>query len=857
MSPTNPSNKSTPMMAQYWKIKSEYPNTLLLYRMGDFYEMFHDDAERGAELLGIALTSRGKNAGIPIKMAGVPAHSVNQYIEKLMKASVPVAICEQIGDPATSRGPVERKVVRIVTPGTLIDDNLLDARTENLLLAIRKVGNVWAIAQLELSSGRFIAKELSDYTEIFSEISRIQPAEILVTENDPLVELLNLPRVQEVPGWYFSSERASELLKTQFNLRDLAVFGCDRFPAATAVSGGLIQYAKDVYGAELPHIRKLDIEAPDQYLLFDSHSWRNLEIESTLAGKSKGSLFYLLDHCATVMGARQLRRWFRNPVRDHKEILRRHQVIDHFSSKRRQDKIKPQLRKIGDLERIVSRLATKTAKPADLVSLRSSLEFMPELVIVSESADCPELAILCEKINPLPEVHELLERAILDEPASTIRDGGVIKPEYDSELDELVRLRNDSGQALIEMENRERNRTGIKNLRIQYNRVHGYYIEVSRLVAEQVPEDYIRRQTLKNNERYVTPELREFESQILGAKDKAIGREKQLYDALLQNLIDYIDQIQRTAQALAEVDVLCNFAERAFTLNLNRPELSETPGISIKGGRHPLVENSMNRPFVPNNTELNENNRLLLITGPNMGGKSTYMRQTAVITFLAHIGSYVPANEAVIGPIDRIFTRIGSSDDLTGGSSTFMVEMTEMATILHNATDKSLVIVDEIGRGTSTFDGLSLAWACASSLLEDVKALTMFSTHYYEITALEAQMKHAKNVHLDAVEYDEKIVFMYEVKPGAANQSYGLQVAKLAGISDNVISSARSKLNELTAVASLQVPSTSKPVRQPPLFEQHIDKPSPALAKLEEINPDEMSPREALEALYQLKKLHT
>ena len=817
--------------------------------------MFHDDAVRGAELLDIALTSRGKSSGVAIKMAGIPVHSVNQYINKLMKASVPVAICEQIGDPAVSKGPVERKVVRVVTPGTLIDDSLLDGRSENLLLAVRNIGDQWGIAQLEISSGRFSAKEISSDESIKSEIERTKPAEILVADNESFLENMDISRFQEVPGWYFNLKRASDLLLSQYGLNDLAVFGCDRYPVATAVAGALLQYAKDVYGKKLPHIQNLRIENPDKYLLIDRHSWRNLEIETTISGKSKGSLLYLLDNCATMMGARQLRRWFRNPVRDHNEINRRHSIIEHFSIKRRQDSLKPHLKKIGDLERIVSRLATKTANPLDLVSMRTSLQILPEVISVVESELCPELAQLCEQIDLLPEIRQLLTDAIKDSPVSTLKEGGVICAGYDKELDELTALRQDSGQALIDMEMREKLRTGIKNLRIQYNRVHGYYIEVSRLLAEQVPADYVRRQTLKNNERYITPELREFENRILSAKDRAISREKQLYSQLLEDLLECIDAIQTTGKAIAEIDLLCNFAERAATLNMTQPEMTESPGICIKGGRHPLVENSMNRPFVPNDTELNDTRRLLLITGPNMGGKSTYMRQTAVITFLAHIGSYVPAAIAQIGPMDRIFTRIGSSDDLTGGSSTFMVEMTEMASILHDATEQSLVIVDEIGRGTSTFDGLSLAWACASSLVQQIRALTMFSTHYYEITGLATQVDHAENVHLDAVEYDGKIVFMYEVKSGATNQSYGLQVAKLAGISKSVLQDAQMKLDELTSTAGHQMTATQAPNRQLPLFEPQPEKPSPVKIRLKEIEPNNLSPREALDLIFELKNL--
>ncbi len=844
------------MMQQYLRIKADYPDTLLFYRMGDFYEMFHDDAERGAELLGITLTSRGKSTANPIKMAGVPFHSVNQYIQKLIKLSIPVAICEQIGDPTTSKGPVERKVVRVITPGTLTDENLLDARTENILMAVKKFNKGWSMAMLEVSSGRFSAREIPSSESIQSEIDRIQPAEILVGESTDQTENLSTNRLQEVPQWYFSYDRASELLKKQFGVVDLAVFECDQYPEATAVTGALLQYARDVYGAELPHIQSFRIEKPDEFVLLDSHSWRNLEIEATLSGDTKNSLLELFDRCSTTMGARQLRRWFRYPVRNRQEVERRHRIIAHLCEEGRSETSKVNLHKIGDIERIVSRVATRTARPTDLVRLKESLQSVPSLIELIAEGDCQEVIDLCNSMEALPDLTELLSRAIQDEPATMIRDGGVIQQGYDGQLDELIKLRDDSGHALSEMEIRERERTGIKNLRIHFNRVHGYYIEVPRLATEQIPAEYTRRQTTKNTERYITPELREFESQILSAKERSLAREKALYDELLDNLQQFVARIQTTAKTVAEIDVLCNFANRSKTLDLQRPKLVDEPGIAITAGRHLLVESMLSKPFVPNDTELNERNHLLLITGPNMGGKSTYMRQTAVIALLAYTGSYVPADSVTIGPIDRIFTRIGASDDLSAGSSTFMVEMTEMASILHSATQKSLVIVDEIGRGTSTFDGLALAWACAHSLLADVQALCMFSTHYFEITALAESLTGAKNVHLDAVKHGGEIIFLYEVKEGATNQSYGIQVARLAGIPSKVIAVASEKLAELSMSACKQAVQIDEQLYQPSIFDSQAKLISPALDRLGEVQPDNISPREALEILYQLKQLH-
>ena len=854
MTVTTESPKLTPMMQQYLSIKADYKDTLLLYRMGDFYEFFYEDAEIASQLLGITLTSRGKSTD-RIKMAGVPFHSVNQYIQKLIAQSISVAICEQVGD-TTKKGPVERKVVRVITPGTLTDESLLDARTENLLVATHKTShNLWSLATIEVSSGRFSARDYPELHQVQSEIERINPAEILVEENSSLKNLSHSNGLQEIPGWYFNFDRATELLKKQFGVRDLAAFECNRYPGATAVAGALLQYATDVYGKEMPHIDRLEITNPNDYLQIDHYSWRNLEVESTLTGNTKNSLLALLDRCSTSMGARQLRRWLRFPVRERREVERRHRIIEHLLADRRLDKVRTKLMEVGDLERIVSRIATKSAKPVDLVRLKESLQLVPQLIESVAPEECVETTKLCNSIHALPELKEWLSHAIRVEPAATLRDGGVIQHGYDEELDRFIKLREDSGQAIAEMENRERTRTGIKNLKIQYNRVHGYYIEVSRLVADKLPSGYTRCQTLKHNERYFTSELRDFEVQILSAKDKSIAREKFLYEKLIDDIQSFVALIQVTARAISELDVLCNFSYISEVLNLKRPKLVDEPKVSISQGRHLLIESELNAPFVANDTDLSQSDRLLLITGPNMGGKSTYMRQTALIALLAYTGSFVPAADATIGRIDRIFTRIGASDDLSSGNSTFMVEMTEMATILHNATCESLVIVDEIGRGTSTFDGLALAWACAKSLLTDVKALSLFSTHYYEITALADTLAGAKNVHLDAVQYQGDIVFLYTVKHGATNQSYGIQVARLAGIPSKVISTASNKLSELTDSA-YQLPSIDmEGPYQSSIFELIAAPSSPVLEKLKTIQPDNLSPREALEILYELKQL--
>ena len=847
-------SSTTPMMQQYLRIKADYPDTLVFYRMGDFYELFYEDAERAADLLDITLTSRNKSSDNPIKMAGVPCHSVDQYIQKLIQLSMSVAICEQIGDPAKAKGPVERKVVRVITPGTLTDEKFLDARTENLIMAVHEADGTQAIALLEVSSGRFSAKNVSEKESVHSEIDRVKPAEVLAADSTDLAAQLPVDRCQEVPAWYFDYEHSTDLLKKQYGVESLTAFGCEQHPEATAVAGALLQYAIDVYGSELPHIQKLRFETPDEFLILDDYSWRNLEIERTLSGETRNSLIDIYDRCSTAMGARTLRRWFRKPVRNRIEVQRRHMIIEHLLERDKIDSIRTILQGIADVERISSRVATKSARPVDLVRLKESLKAIPKLGDAIDPGNCTEALKLCEAMDVIPEVSDLLARAILDEPASMIRDGGVIRPGYDEELDELMRLRNDSGQQLAEMEIQERTRTGIRNLRVHYNRVHGYYIEVPRQAGDRVPEEYVRRQTLKNNERFTTEKLSEFESKILSAKEKSQARERILYEELLEHLRQFVSRMQKTADSIAQLDVLCNFANLSITDSLKRPILVDEPGLSIIGGRHPMVEATLNKPFVPNDTEFNDENRLLLITGPNMGGKSTYMRQTAVITLLSYTGCYVPAKSATIGPIDRIFTRIGASDDLSSGNSTFMVEMTEMAAILHGATPQSLVIVDEIGRGTSTFDGLALAWACADSLLTDVQAYCMFSTHYFEITALAETLPGASNVHLNAVKHGGKIVFLYEVNQGATNQSYGIQVARLAGIPSKVVSLASEKLSQLTESASNPNQHTFGPM-QMSLFDPEPKKNSPILDKLKDIDPDDLSPKEALEMLYFLKRL--
>ena len=840
------------MMQQYLRIKAEHPDLLLFYRMGDFYELFFDDARKVARLLDITLTTRGESAGQPIPMAGVPCHSVEPYLAKLIRLGESVAICEQIGDPATSKGPVERRVTRIVTPGTVTDELLLEERRDNLLCAVAQQDDRFGIASLDLSSGRFQVLEVDGEEALLAEMERLQPAELLLSEHslDSIPAIGQRPGVQRLPAWQFDLDTARRLLNRQFGTHDLDGFGCQHMHLAIGAAGALLDYVRQTQKTALPHIRGLRVEQREDSVILDAATRRNLELETNLSGGREHTLAAVLDHTATAMGGRLLRRWINRPIRDRGTLQRRYHAIATLLEQRAEEELHPLLRTVGDVERILARVALKSARPRDLAVLRDTLAIVPELRRQLSRLDSPRLAGLRQQIDPHHEIQQTLARAIIDEPPVLIRDGGVIAPGYDSELDELRELRENSDRFLLELENRERERTGIATLKVGYNRVHGYYIEIGRAQSEQAPADYVRRQTLKNAERFITPELKRFEDQVLSAKERALAREKALYDALLEGLQDALPALQNTAEALAELDVLVNLAERARTLDLCQPRLQEQPGLHIEAGRHLVVEQVLDTPFIANDLHLDDNRRMLVITGPNMGGKSTYMRQTALIVLLAHMGSFVPARSARIGPIDRIFTRIGAADDLAGGRSTFMVEMTETANILHNASEHSLVLMDEIGRGTSTFDGLALAWACADHLAREVRAFCLFATHYFELTTLPEEHPAIANVHLSATEHGHKIVFMHSVEEGPASQSYGLQVAALAGVPESVLNRARQRLRELE--------SGERP-RQSLSEQQQLslfDAPPKALEQaLAEIDPDDLSPRQALEKLYQLKQL--
>ncbi len=843
----------TPMMQQYLAIKAEHPDILLFYRMGDFYELFYDDARRAAELLDITLTARGKSAGNPIPMAGVPVHAVDGYLAKLVRLGESVAICEQVGDPAASKGPVAREVVRVVTPGTLTEDALLDDRRDNLIVALLGRDARYGLAALDLSSGRFTLLEVDGDDALRGELVRLEPAELLVPDDDvPLPELPDAAR-RRLPPWHFDPAAAHRALCTQFGTRDLAGFGCEGLELAVGAAGGLLQYVRDTQRGALPHLRGLAVEHHDEALALDAASRRNLEIDRNLGGRDQQTLVGVFDRTVTSMGGRCLRRWLQRPLRDQAALGLRHGAIAVLLENGAHAGLREVLRGTADVERILSRVALRSARPRDLVGLRDALGRLPALHEGLGSLEASLLDAITGALVEQPAMHDLLCRALIEQPPVVLRDGGVIAEGYDAELDELRGLSRNADGFLAELELRERERTGVATLKVSYNRVHGYYIELGRSHADKVPVDYQRRQTLKNAERYITPELKGFEDRVLSARERALAREKQLYEGLLDAIAEQLGPLQVVASALAELDVLATLAERAEALDLCRPQLVTTPGLRVVAGRHPVVEAVQQEPFVANDLELGDARRMLVITGPNMGGKSTYMRQVALIALLAHAGSYVPAQSAELGPLDRIFTRIGASDDLAGGRSTFMVEMTETANILNNATDRSLVLMDEVGRGTSTFDGLSLAWASAERLARDVRAFTLFATHYFELTALAEEIDAVANVHLDAVEHGERIVFLHAVREGPANQSYGLQVAALAGVPREVIDAARRRLAELEARSHAEVVAEQpRDVQQMGLFDARDDRLQNALRALD---PDALSPREALEALYELRRL--
>ncbi|MDH2924790.1 DNA mismatch repair protein MutS [Nicoletella semolina] len=853
----------TPMMQQYLKLKAENPDILLFYRMGDFYELFYDDAKKAAQLLDISLTKRGQSAGEPIPMAGVPYHAVEGYLAKLVALGESVAICEQIGDPVAAKGPVERKVVRIVTPGTVSDEALLPERKDNLVAALYAEKNVFAIATLDMASGRFLISELPSSEALAAELQRVQPVEILYPEDFSAAKILNNYKgLRRRPIWEFELVTAINLLNRQFATQSLVGFGVEKAVVALCAAGCLLHYAQETQRTPLPHINAIHLMQNSDTILLDAATRRNLELTQNLSGGVEATLASILDKCVTPMGSRLLKRWIHQPIRDVERLKNRQKTILALQKNARISPLQPLLQQVGDMERILARVALRSARPRDLTRLRTALAQLPEIKSLSHNLTS-SLDRLVQQMGDFDELYQVLEKAIIELPPQLIRDGGVIATGYNAELDEWRSLADGATQYLDELEMRERSQTGIDTLKIGFNAVHGYYIQISAAQSHKAPLHYVRRQTLKNAERYIIPELKTYEDKVLKAKGASLSLEKQLYEELFDLLLPHLGELQLAALALAELDVLTNLAERAETLEYVMPTFSSLRGVNIQAGRHPVVEQMLKEPFIANAVRLNEQRHLLVVTGPNMGGKSTYMRQIALITLMAYIGSFVPADSAEIGPIDRIFTRIGASDDLASGRSTFMVEMTEMANILHQSTAHSLVLIDEIGRGTSTYDGLSLAWACAKWLAQKTQSLTLFATHYFELTSLPNQFKGVANVHLDAREHNDKIAFMHSVEEGAASKSYGLAVAALAGVPKQVIQLAKQKLAQLEQFSQQTKQAYDHPQQDLAFADgvqniaeiEPLTKPSKIEIALSELDPDELSPKQALEAIYHLKKL--
>ena len=852
----------TPLMKQFFAAKAEHPDVLLFFRMGDFYELFYDDARKAARLLDITLTQRGSSAGQPIPMAGVPHHSSESYLARLVALGESVAICEQVGDPATSKGLVERKVVRIVTPGTVTDEALLNERRDTLLLAVSRGKNGYGLAWADLAGGRFLVNEVGGDDALEAELARLEPAEVLLPDEEGWPAFAtSRTGVRRRAPWLFDADSGRRQLLRFFGTHDLSGFGIEERPRAIAAAAALLGYVEETQKQQLPHLTSIAVESGDGAIAMNAATRRHLELDTRIDGDTRHTLLGVLDSTVTPMGGRLLRRWLHRPLRDRPTLRRRHHAVQTLIESGAGDALRERFRGLGDLERILSRIALRSARPRDLSTLRDGLGMLPDVRAVLAPLDSPRLAELAQELGEHEANAHLLANAIVEQPPVLARDGGIFAEGYDAELDELRRLSTSADQFLVDLETREREATGIPTLKVGYNRVHGYYLEISKAQAGKAPTHYTRRQTLTNAERYITEELKAFEDKVLSARERALARERLLYEQLLDVLGEHLEPLKRCAGALAELDVLAGLAERATELDWSRPELDDEPGIRIERGRHPVVEAVRDEPFEPNDLVLDPDRRMLVITGPNMGGKSTYMRQNALIVLLAHIGSFVPASRAVIGPIDRILTRIGAGDDLARGQSTFMVEMSETSYILHHATDQSLVLMDEIGRGTSTYDGLALAEACARHLAHANRAWTLFATHYFELTTLAGEPNNTggsgiANVHLDAVEHGDGLVFMHAVKDGPANRSFGLQVAALAGLPKAVISQARSRLAELESQSrDAPRPSMAAPALDAPAQMGLFAPSSAALEALAALDPDELTPKQALEALYRLKGL--
>lgn len=853
----------TPLMKQYFAAKAEYPDLLLFFRMGDFYELFHQDARKAARLLDITLTQRGSSGGAPIPMAGVPVHAYEGYLARLIALGESVAICEQIGDPGLAKGLVERKVVRIVTPGTITDEVLLEERRDTLLMALSRSKNCYGLAWADLAGGRFLVNEVNSEEALEAELARLEPAELLLPDEDAWPEYLQQRNgVRRRPPWLFDADSGRRKLLAFFKLHDLSGFGIENNPQATAAAGALLGYIEETQKQRLPHLTSITMETVGEAITMNAATRRHLELDTRVDGESRHTLLGVLDSTVTPMGGRLLRRWLHRPLRLREVVRQRHAAVGSMIDRDLDNKLMETFRRLGDMERILTRVALRSARPRDISTLRDSLSLLPRLRELLNASDSPRLRVLYAELGEHDSTASLLVKAVAEQPPLKLTDGGVIASEYDVELDELRKLSNNADQFLIDLETRERESSGISTLKVGYNRVHGYYIEISKGQADKAPVHYTRRQTLTNAERYITEELKAFEDKVLSARDRALVREKLLYEQLLDTVGAQLEPLKRCAAALSELDVLVCFAERAQTLDWVRPELEHTSCLHIEGGRHPVVEAVREQRFEPNDLDLHPERRMLVITGPNMGGKSTYMRQNALIVLLAYIGSYVPASRALIGPIDRIMTRIGAGDDLARGQSTFMLEMTETSYILHHATAQSLVLMDEIGRGTSTYDGLALADAVARHLAHINRCYTLFATHYFELTALadetyEGGLSGIANVHFDAVEHSERLVFMHTVKDGPANRSFGLQVAALAGLPAAAVAHARRRLAELEQRGRESHVSEITPLAldAPQQCSLFASAPSAAQEALVALHPDELTPKQALEALYRLKAL--
>ena len=851
----------SPMMQQYLAIKSQHADKLVFYRMGDFYELFLDDAVEAAKLLDITLTTRGQMDGVPIKMAGVPFHAAEQYLARLVKMGKSVAVCEQVGEVGAGKGPVERKVVRIVTPGTLTDAAFLEDKETNRIVAVNADKKNVAIAWASLQSGEFKTK-LTTADKLADELARLQAAEILLPEGKSLSDGFQATsaNITRLNSWQFAADAGAKLLTEYFGCQDLHGFGLDgkEHEAAVGAAGALLNYIRLTQNLMPQHLDGISLETDSQYIGMDAATRRNLEITQTLSGKKSPTLFSILDGCATHMGSRLLALWLHHPLRSCAHIRARQEAVAALGSQ--YETLQGRLKNIADIERIAARIAVGNARPRDLAALRDSLFALSEIELSAEGSSLLETlkAVFPETLP----VAETLKAAVMPEPAVWLKDGGVINQGYSTELDELRHIQNHGDEFLLDLEARERERTGLSTLKVEFNRVHGFYIELSKVQAEQAPADYQRRQTLKNAERFITPELKTFEDKVLTAQEQALALEKRLFEALLKDIQTTLPQLQKAAKAAAALDVLSTFAATAAERGFVCPEFADYPVIHIENGRHPVVEQQV-RHFTANHTHLDHKHRLMLLTGPNMGGKSTYMRQVAHIVLMAHTGSFVPADAAQIGPVDQIFTRIGASDDLASNRSTFMVEMSETSYILHHATDQSLVLMDEVGRGTSTFDGLALAHAIAEHLLQKNKSFSLFATHYFELTKLPEAHATAVNMHLSALEQGQDIVFLHHIEPGPASKSYGIAVAKLAGLPNRALKAAQKHLDELEAQAAAVRPQLDIFSMMPSenrVEEEEIECADNPLADalveaLAQIQPDNLTPREALDALYRLKQI--